>query len=142
VRWEAFVTLVAAAGAGGLSTLIKVVVQRPRPDVTLVNVVQQLNTSSFPSGHVLFYTAFLGFLLFLAYTLLEPSLTRALILALLGSWVGLVGLSRIYLGNHWASDVTGAYLLGSLWLSLSIALYRWGKPRFNCSAITQCRSRY
>jgi undecaprenyl-diphosphatase len=41
-----------------------------------------------------------------------------------------MGPSRIYLGQHWFSDVMGAYVLGSLWLLLSIRVYRWGKPRF------------
>jgi undecaprenyl-diphosphatase len=44
--------------------------------------------------------------------------------------ISLMGLSRIYQGEHWFSDVMGAYLLGSLWLALTIKLYRWGKPRF------------
>jgi membrane-associated phospholipid phosphatase len=42
----------------------------------------------------------------------------------------MMGLSRIYQGQHWFSDVMGAYLLGSLWLALTIRLYRWGKPRY------------
>ncbi|MBN2001785.1 MAG: phosphatase PAP2 family protein [Anaerolineae bacterium] len=130
LRWEAIIALVAALGAAGLGNLIKLWVHRPRPGADLVHVVQQLNDLSFPSGHVLLYTAFFGFLVFLAYTLLKPSWARTLTLAILGSLVGLVGLSRIYLGNHWASDVIGAYLLGSLWLALSIAIYRWGETRF------------
>jgi len=130
LRWEAVVALIAAAGATGLGSLIKLVVHRPRPGTDLVHVVQQLNDSSFPSGHVLLYAAFFGFLIFLAYTLLKHSVARLATLLILVSLVGLIGLSRIYLGDHWASDVTGAYLLGSLWLSLSIIVYRWGKTRF------------
>jgi undecaprenyl-diphosphatase len=130
LRWEAIPALVAALGATGLGALIKLLVNRPRPGTDLVHVVQQLNDPSFPSGHVLLYTAFLGFLMFLAYTLLKPSLTRTITLVILGSLVALIGVSRIYLGAHWASDVTGAYLLGSVWLALSIAFYRWGKTRF------------
>jgi membrane-associated phospholipid phosphatase len=130
LRWEAVPALFAAAGATGLGSLIKLLVHRPRPGADLVHVVQQLNDPSFPSGHVLLYTAFFGFLIFLAYTLLKPSLARTVLLVILGSLVATVGLSRIYLGDHWASDVTGAYLLGSLWLALSITLYRWGKTRF------------
>jgi undecaprenyl-diphosphatase len=41
-----------------------------------------------------------------------------------------MGMSRIYLGHHWFSDVMGAYLLGSLWLALTIRFYRWGKTRY------------
>ena len=53
-----------------------------------------------------------------------------LLLVILGGMVALIGLSRIYEGQHWASDVLAAYLLGSVWLGLSILIYRWGKPRF------------
>jgi undecaprenyl-diphosphatase len=67
--------------------------------------------------------------MFLGFTLLKPSWARTLLLVILGSLVALIGLSRIYLGAHWASDVTGAYLLGSLWLAVSIGIYRWGKAR-------------
>ena len=47
-----------------------------------------------------------------------------------GLLVLLIGVSRIYVGEHWASDVLGAYLLGSLTLVGILQLYRWGKPRF------------
>jgi undecaprenyl-diphosphatase len=44
--------------------------------------------------------------------------------------IALIGMSRIYLGQHWASDVLGAYLLGTLTLVVNIWFYRWGKKRF------------
>jgi membrane-associated phospholipid phosphatase len=130
LRWEAIPALVAAAGAGGLGQLIKIVVHRPRPGANLVNVLQQLNSNSFPSGHVLTYTAFFGFLFFLAYTLLKHSPGRTALLTILGGLVALIGISRIYVGDHWASDVIGAYLLGSLWLVVCVYIYQWGKTRF------------
>jgi membrane-associated phospholipid phosphatase len=43
--------------------------------------------------------------------------------------VGMIGPSRIYVGEHWASDVVGAYLLGSVWLAFSVLVYRWGARR-------------
>jgi membrane-associated phospholipid phosphatase len=130
LRWESVTVLAATAGSASLGELIKIVVHRPRPGAILVNVFQQLNSYSFPSGHVLTYTAFFGFLFFLGYTLLKPSFARTVLLAVLGSLVALVGVSRIYVGDHWASDVIGAYLLGSLWLVLTVYVYRWGKTRF------------
>src|SRR5512141_836571 len=108
LRWEAVVTLGAAVGSASLAGIIKTIVHRPRPGADLVTVLQQLNNSSFPSGHVLAYTAFFGFLFFLSYTLLKPSFARAALLVILGSLVVLIGLSRIYVGDHWASDVIGA----------------------------------
>jgi len=64
------------------------------------------------------------------YTLLKQSWYRVLGLCAVALVVILMGPSRIYLGQHWFSDVMGAYVLGSVWLALSIRIYRWGKPRF------------
>jgi undecaprenyl-diphosphatase len=52
------------------------------------------------------------------------------ILVILAGMISLIGISRIYEGQHWASDVIAAYLLGSVWLSFVILVYRWGKKRF------------
>lgn len=130
LRWEAVTASLAALGVSGLGALVKIIVHRPRPSPDLVHVVQRLEAYGFPSGHVLFYTAFFGFLLFLCYTLLKVSFARTSMLVILVGLVGLVGVSRIYLGAHWASDVLGAYLLGSLWLAITVYVYRWGKTRF------------
>jgi len=75
-------------------------------------------------------TVFIGFLAFLAYTILKSSWARGLLVTAFGTLILLMGMSRIYLGQHWFSDVVGAYLLGGLWLALTIRFYRWGKPRF------------
>jgi len=128
--WEGTASFVVAVVVPILNLLAKTLIHRPRPSVDLVNIVNQLNGFSFPSGHVMFYTGFMGFICFLTYTLLKPSWIRILLLVIFGSHVLLVGISRIYLGNHWASDVLGAYLLGGACLIASILFYRWGKPRF------------
>ena len=130
LRWEAVMALASGLGADLLNLVVKLAIQRPRPSADLVNVFQQLKDFSFPSGHVMFYTGFFGFLWFLSYTLLKHSWRRTLLLILFGGLVALVGLSRVYLGEHWTSDVLAAYLLSSLTLLLAIAAYRWGKPRF------------
>jgi membrane-associated phospholipid phosphatase len=130
LKWEAVVCFVSLILSSALGVGIKVLVDRPRPNANLVNVISQLKDYSFPSGHVLYFTTFFGFLLFLAYTLLKPAWARTCLLLILGGMVALIGLSRIYEGQHWASDVLAAYLLGSVWLGLSVLIYRWGKPRF------------
>src|SRR6185503_3026415 len=129
LRWEAIVALFAGLGTA-VGSLVKVLVIRPRPSADLVHVFSQLSTTSFPSGHVLLATGFYGFLGFLMYTLLKQSWYRVLGLCAVALVVILMGPSRIYLGQHWFSDVMGAYVLGSVWLALSIRIYRWGKPRF------------
>jgi membrane-associated phospholipid phosphatase len=129
-HWEAVATLFAAFFAALVNVIVKDYIRRPRPGIDLVHVFQVLNSYSFPSGHVMFYVGFFGFLWFLTYTLLKHSWIRTLLLILLGGPIALVGVSRVYLGQHWPSDVMGAYLLGSLCLVITIELYRWGKTRF------------
>ncbi|PKM72676.1 MAG: hypothetical protein CVU92_07240 [Firmicutes bacterium HGW-Firmicutes-17] len=129
-RWESAVALIIAVFVPLLNLLIKTLVHRPRPGIDLIHVVNVLNSYSFPSGHVMFYTGFFGFICFLTYTLLKPFWIRTLLLIIFGSHIVLVGLSRIYLGQHWASDVLGAYLLGGLCLIAGIHFYRWGKTLF------------
>jgi undecaprenyl-diphosphatase len=129
LRWESMSALFAMLNVA-VGTLIKLIVVRPRPGADLVTVASKLNTYGFPSGHVLSITALGGYLAFLAFTLLKPSRGRTAITSFLGLIIILMGPSRIYLGHHWFSDVMGAYLLGSLWLALTIKFYRWGKERF------------
>jgi membrane-associated phospholipid phosphatase len=130
LQWEAVMAFIAAVFSTAINVLVKDLIQRPRPAPNLVNVIAILNSYSFPSGHVMFYLGFFGFIGFLAFSLLKPSLKRSFILIVLGSLIILIGISRIYLGQHWASDVLGAYLLGSLALVAIIQAYLWGKSRF------------
>jgi undecaprenyl-diphosphatase len=130
LKWEMVVSAASLVLGSGLGLGIKYIIDRPRPDPNLVNVINQLKDYSFPSGHVLYYTEFLGFMLFLAFALLKHSWWRTVILVILAGMISLIGISRIYEGQHWASDVIAAYLLGSVWLSFVILVYRWGKKRF------------
>jgi membrane-associated phospholipid phosphatase len=130
LQWESLMGLATAFFDQAVNTLVKIFIHRPRPSVNLVHVVATINSYSFPSGHVMFYTGFFGFIWFLTFTLLKKSWTRTLILSLFSVLILLIGLSRIYLGEHWTSDVVGAYLLGVLVLVVSIQAYRWGKTRF------------
>jgi membrane-associated phospholipid phosphatase len=130
LQWEAITALVAALLPPLVNVIVKEYIRRPRPTVDLVHVFRILESYSFPSGHVMFYVGFFGFLWFLAYTLLKRSWRRTLLLIFLGTLIALVGVSRIYLGQHWPSDVLGAYLLGGLTLVAILQYYRWGKKRF------------
>ncbi len=130
LRWEAVMALAAALLSTASNLVVKDLIQRPRPLPDQVTVAAALTSYSFPSGHVMFYVGFFGFLGFLAYLLLKPSLKRRLLLACFGGLVLLIGLSRIYLGQHWASDVLGSYLLGSLVLVAIIQVYLWGRTCF------------
>ncbi|HSK65761.1 MAG TPA: phosphatase PAP2 family protein [Anaerolineales bacterium] len=130
LKWEAVVSLLASAVSGLTNELIKGLIRRPRPAVNIVDVFRVLDSYSFPSGHVMFYTILFGFIWYVVYTLLKQSLQRSFFLCVFGFFILTVGISRIYLGQHWASDVLGAYLLGGLFLVGVVSLHRWGKSRF------------
>ena len=110
--------------------IIKSSVVRPRPTRDLVRVASQLEEASFPSGHVVHYVTFYGFLFYLVFTHLRQGWIRNALLSLLGGVILLVGPSRIYMGHHWPSDVGGAYLVGTLWLGVIIIAYLETKANF------------
>jgi len=126
---EALAAIIFAGISQVLNTLLKFFIQRPRPSNDLVDVITELQGYSFPSGHVMFYVGFFGFLAFLSFTLLKQSWLRTILLVIFVSLVVLVGPSRVYLGEHWASDVLGAYLVGSLTLIFYIHMYRLDRAR-------------
>ena len=116
----------AAWGTGGLSSILKATMGRPRPvaGTDLRVVAAPLGGSSFPSGHVITFMGTYGFLAYLAATLVrDPILRRAATGGLVGLVV-LVGPSRIYEGHHWPTDVTASYLLGTTYLVVVVAAYR------------------
>jgi membrane-associated phospholipid phosphatase len=132
-RWAAMAHLFAAVGVGAVGLLIKILVDRPRPSPDLIQV---WNASldggkfSFTAGHVQVYVAIFGFLLYLAYVSQNRSWTRMGVMIIGGLLIALIGLARVYSGEHWFSDVVGGYLFGSIWLVLTIRFYDWGKSRF------------
>lgn len=128
-----FLTL-AVMSSAGLNVVIDEIVGRPRPQPNPPSIPIHQYTStvpfpSFPSGHTEHDIVFYGFLLYLSFTRpvrewryrwwLLPFQIYAVfdILA--------IGYSRIYLGDHWLTDVLGGYLEGAIYLFFFIFLYRW-----------------
>ena len=109
-----------------LIAFVKVSVARPRPPYFFLDpadIFQSINQYSFPSGHVLFFVVFFGFIAYLAW-LHQTGFARILVIAICSALVLLIGPSRVYLGAHWASDVVGSYIIGILWLFVLILGYQ------------------
>ena len=138
LRLEA-IFLLATLLVDALGALIKDVVARHRPSPSLVHVAQHLNSPSFPSGHTLHYTVFYGFLAFVLITSFRPSWWRNVLVAICFALIALVGISRVYLGEHWLTDVLGGYLLGGLFLLPLVAAYLWARAHFNSATLRPLR---
>jgi membrane-associated phospholipid phosphatase len=121
---KAAVFVLFTVAAGLVSTIVKALVNRPRPSDDVVRIVLKTTQQSFPSGHVLFYVVFFGFLVVLMYQLEDiPKFLRWFVIAGSLFMIFVIPLSRIYLGAHWFTDVTGGFLLGMLCLYLLSWLY-------------------
>jgi undecaprenyl-diphosphatase len=113
-RWADGVVLAFAIAPVLLNYLLKELVARPRP--VHIWADSEVVTFSFPSGHAVLAIYYLGFLIYLSGELAEqPAVRRSVRFALVSLVLG-VGVSRVYLGVHWPSDVIGGYLLGGVTL--------------------------
>ena len=103
-----------------LGHVLKVVVSRPRPEYAISEVAY--TGMSFPSGHALFALLFGGLLIVLAEELIHPLAIRRGMQVTVALLVLAIGISRVYLGVHWPSDVIGGYLFAAISLVIVLAL--------------------
>ena len=128
-RRAALFVAVAVGGGQLLSTLFKMGFDRPRPD--LVPHGSWVYTASFPSGHAMMSAVTYLTLGALLARLHKPRALKAFFLGIAVLLTIFVGLSRVYLGVHWPTDVAAGWAAGSVWASacwlLAFAFQRRGK---------------
>jgi membrane-associated phospholipid phosphatase len=130
LRLEAICLVLLSVVSKSLNVVLKVLVARPRPTSHLVDVFQVATGQSFPSEHVMAYLAFWGLLFCFGIILFQGKhWWRILLLVVSATLVVLVGPSRIYVGDHWASDVMGSYLIGGVLLGVTLWVYLKLKDR-------------
>ena len=114
-RRAALLVLLTMAGAGMLDVLLKQLYGRARP-LPLFDFYPSPHSYSFPSGHALFATCFFGGVAVLAsHRLRHPATEVAVWLAAMLA-IALIGISRIYLGVHYPTDVLGGLAAGAVWV--------------------------
>jgi undecaprenyl-diphosphatase len=107
-------------GAGALSYMLKIVIHRPRP--VGASAFLHGETFSFPSGHALGSLVGYGMLAYvIGANWLESRRARLRLAIATAVLVIAIGISRLYLGVHYFSDVVGGYAVGILWLSVCIS---------------------
>ncbi|WP_144662959.1 phosphatase PAP2 family protein [Paenarthrobacter nicotinovorans] len=122
--WTPFV-LIVIAGAGSLFMTVvgKQLIGRARPP--LVDAVPPFEYSpSFPSGHTLNSFVIAGIIAYLILLRGHSLRVRASALALAAGFAVTIGLSRVFLGHHWLTDVLVAWTLGAAWLAIVITVHR------------------
>jgi len=122
-RWfDALLVAGTTLGAGLLIVVLKQLVGRSRPP-RIDQLVLETN-QSFPSGHALASAAVLGVLALVLVPRLPPRAPRVLLVLIAAAASTVIGLSRLYLGVHWASDVVGGWLIGAMWLAVCFTAAR------------------
>lgn len=100
--------------------VLKEIFHRARPPLNTAFIVE--NSFSFPSGHATIAVALYGFIIYILFREFRSRLHRFFILFFGVLLIFLIGLSRLYLGVHFLSDVIGGYLLGLIWLLVGMAI--------------------
>jgi membrane-associated phospholipid phosphatase len=127
-RWSEIVVLpIASGGAALIVTLIKVAMERPRPMIG--EIVATASGFAFPSGHSTQAVACYGALAWLIAHVTATRVATLLAWSVAAVVAFLIGVSRLYLGVHWLSDVVGGWVLGAAWLTVTLsavaARQRW-----------------
>ena len=102
-----------------LNQLIKRIFQRPRP--TEYRIIEETGYS-FPSGHSMVSMAFYGYFIYLIYKYVKNKYVKWISIILLSLLICLIGISRIYLGVHYTSDVLGGFLISISYLIIYISV--------------------
>lgn len=123
-RWTPIVLIaVTVAGSLMLTILGKAVVGRTRPPLADAVPPYEVGTS-FPSGHSLNAMAIAGIVCYLLVRNQRSTWSRTLTVAAGALFVITIGLSRIYLGHHWLTDVVAAWAIGLAWVATVVVAHR------------------
>ena len=119
-RREALLVAGTTLGAMLLSPLLKSVIGRARPEDSHLVLV---DSWAYPSGHSLTSAAVIGVLTTVVWRRLPAGTARAVVAVAGVMLVVAVGISRIYLGVHWPTDVLAGWLIGALWLAVCLIVF-------------------
>ncbi len=121
-KWSAYLLLLATAGGKLINTLLKIFYERPRPSI--VESLTAVHSASFPSGHAMSSMVVYGSVAYLVGRL-EPGrhlkYTTWIVAAIV---IAAIGISRMYLGVHYLSDVLAGFIGGLAWIAFLVATIR------------------
>ncbi|WP_312113282.1 phosphatase PAP2 family protein [Brevibacillus reuszeri] len=116
-RWEALFLLLALGGGMVFNLLLKWLYRRERPSIQ--RLIEE-SGYSFPSGHSMAAFLFFGMMAMLLTLFVVSRAAKAVIILIAAVLILLVGISRIYLGVHYPSDVLAGFVAGGVWLVMCL----------------------
>lgn len=124
-HWLPLVLIPAALIGALLVTLFgKQITGRARPPLDLA-VPPYEQSPSFPSGHTLNATVLAGIVVYLICLQMHHAWVRTIAIGIGGLYVLAIGLSRVFLGHHWLTDVVAAWFLGGAWLTIVVMAHQF-----------------
>lgn len=131
-RWYSIKVPAIALSSLGLMFLLKGLFDRERPSVPLLFHAKGL---SFPSGHALMSVTFYGLLIYMIFKSVKNPALKWTLISLLIILIMIIGMSRVYLRVHYATDVIAGYCIGFLWLVFTVwmlnKIEKHSKHKFN-----------
>jgi membrane-associated phospholipid phosphatase len=118
----------------GLMLLLKTLFRRKRPLAPLLSAAKGL---SFPSGHAIMSVTFYGQLIYILFKTIQDPGLKIFLAVFLSLLIMLIGFSRVYLRVHYVSDVLAGFIVGLLWLVISLEVLNWLEPIVRGSGFIQ-----
>lgn len=120
-KWKYILQIVLVLALSALSNLVlKRFINRARPEIEHLVTVETL---SYPSGHAMAAMAFYGFLIYLFYKFKMNKFLKYTAIFITTILILSIGISRIYLGVHFPSDIAGGFIAGAIWVIFCIVLF-------------------
>ena len=124
----------------GINPILKILIERPRPTEDLIAVWRENAGLGFPSGHAFTAVVLFGLAFYLAPYIVTGKWSVAMVRSLSTVMILLIGLSRVYVGAHWPSDVLGGFLFGAITLTFLVHFHGHQRPQADLTQSDQLAS--